>query len=348
MSVASHQPVRPKQTTARISSQREVVVWAGGAAALVTLLVASLFIGSGDITASEVIPALRGLGNETTVVVVRDYRVPRTLMAAAVGVALGTAGTLMQSSTRNPLADPGLLGINSGAYLAVVLTSLWTGSFIGTGHVLAALAGAAAATVIVHGVGNMGVAGGTPAKLVLTGVALSAVLTGVATSVSLLNPEIFDRVRHWNSGSLQGTTAQALQTVAPFIVAGLVVAMLLPRRLGLLTLGEETATSLGINPRRVRLASAASVTFLCGAATAAVGPVSFVGLLVPHALRLIVGPSVPRILGASVLAGPVLVLAADIAGRLLIQGELPMGVVTAFIGAPVLVVLVRLRGVRAL
>lgn len=344
-------PASPSSTP----KSRSIKIWSpwvlwliAGAMVLTALGFASIFVGSGDIETASVLPALQGEGAASTVVIVRDYRLPRTIMAMVVGLSLGVAGLLMQASTRNPLADPGLLGINAGAYLAVVLTSLWAGSFMGIPHVLAALVGAAAATVVVHGIGNYGFGAGTPAKLVLTGVALGAVLIGISTAISLLNPDVFDRVRYWNSGSLQGTNLQAVQTVLPFITVGVLVALFLPRHLAILALGEDSAVSLGTNPRGTRIAAACSVTLLCGAATAAVGPVSFVGLLVPHALRMIVGPSVTRLLLASIIAGPILVLSADMAGRVLVRGELPMGVVTALLGAPVLIFLVKFRGVRSL
>lgn len=314
---------------------------------LALLIAASIFVGSGNFSIAEVWAALTdSSASGSTALIIRDYRVPRTVMALLVGMALGGAGVLMQTSARNPLADPGLLGVNAGAYLAVVLGALWFGTHIGPGQVLLALSGAAIATVLVHLIGSRGIAGSTPAKLVLTGVALTAVFTGIATSVSLLNPKIFDKIRHWNAGTLQGTTWEAVRVVAPFIAVGALFALALTATLNTLLLGDDSARGLGVSAARTRLWAAAATTILCGAATAAAGPVSFVGLMVPHALRSLLGPDLRWLLPASLLAGPIIVLAADILGRIALPGELPMGIVTAFLGAPVLVILVRKRGVR--
>ncbi len=316
---------------------------------LAALIALSLFVGSGHFSPHEVVGALLGRPDvpPSTLVIIRDYRVARTVAALLVGSALGVAGVLMQSTARNPLADPGLLGVNAGAYLAIVLGALTMGISLGPSHVLLALVGAALATVVVHGIGSRGPLGGTPAKLVLTGVALTAVLTGVGSAISLLNPSIFDKVRSWNSGSLQNTTWEGVTAVAPFILVGLALAAFLPGALNTLLLGEDSARALGTHVPATRGLSAVATTLLCGAATAAAGPVSFVGLLVPHALRTVVGPDVRWLLPGAVLSGPILVLAADVVGRVLIPGELPMGVVTAFLGAPVLVALVRTRRPRS-
>lgn len=317
-------------------------------AALALLVTASLFVGSGHFSPAEVWSALISSpsATETTSVIIRDYRVPRTILGLLIGMALGVAGVQMQTTARNPLADPGLLGVNAGAYLAIVLTALFLGSAPQTGLVLAALTGAAVATALVHLIGSRGIAGGTPAKLVLTGVAITAVATGLASAISLLNPHIFDRIRYWNAGTLQGASWDGLRVIAPFLVVGLLIAAGLTSSLNALLLGEDSARGLGVSVDRVRAVSALSTTLLAGAATAAAGPISFVGLMVPHALRALIGPDLRWLLPASLLTGPALVLAADITGRLLLPGELPMGVVTAFLGAPTLVILVRKKGVH--
>jgi len=311
-----------------------------GVVALVLAAAASLFVGSGDITAAQAWNALLRGGTGPTELIVREVRVPRTLLAITVGAALGVAGALMQAITRNPLADPGILGVNAGAYAAVVVAAALLGSTIGTTHVLIALAGAAAASAVVYLVGTSGPGGGTPAKLVLTGVALSAILSGVGYAVTLLRPEVFDRVRFWSAGSLQGRGYEDLWTVLPFIAAGLMVAMLLPRALDALALGDDVAAGLGARPGLVRVVAAVAITLLCGAATAAAGPISFVGLIVPHTLRLLVGPDWRRLLPLCLLASPLLLLVADVLGRVVAPVELAAGVVTAAVGAPLLIALV--------
>lgn len=312
------------------------------------LVVVSLLVGSGNFTPAEVWAALNNQPGtpETTVVVIRDFRAARTVVAILVGAALAAAGVMMQTTARNPLADPGLLGVNAGAYLALVLGVLWFGLGAGPGQMVLAVVGAGTATLVVHVIASRGLGGGTPAKIVLTGVALTALLTGIGTAISLLNAPIFDKIRHWNAGSLQGVSWPQMWAVTPMILVGLLVAVLLLPGLNALLLGEDSARSLGVATTRIRVLAAAATALLAAGATAAAGPVSFVGLMVPHAMRSLVGPDLRWLLPASLLAGPVLVLTADIVGRIAVPGELPMGVVTAFLGAPTLIYLVRGRPSR--
>jgi iron complex transport system permease protein len=331
-----------------ISGGRGVLTVAVGVGLLALLTVASVFIGSGDIPVADVWAALQQDSGRSTDLIVRQFRIPRTLLAIVVGIALGLAGAIIQPLTRNPLADPGILGVNAGAYAAVVGAAAILGSSMTTVLVGFAMIGALVAAVIVYGVGTTGPAGGTPTRLVLTGVALGAVLTGISFAVTLVKPEVFDRVRFWSAGSLQGRQFDTLWAVLPFIVLGTIIALLLPRALNALSLGEDLAVSLGSRPGTTKLAGVLAVTLLCGAATAAAGPIAFVGLMVPHALRAIVGPDQRWIIPLSLLAAPVLLLTADILGRVVVSAELPVGVVTAFLGAPVLIALTRRKGVRGL
>lgn len=318
--------------------------------ALAILSVLSLFIGSGGFTPSQVFAALTGHGSDSSTVdlLIREYRVPRTVIAILVGASLGAAGTIMQALTRNPLADPGILGVNAGAYTAVVFTAAVIGPQLRTTHVLFALLGALAVSAAVYIIGTRGIGGRSPAKLVLTGVALGAVLSGVSYAVTLLNPEVFDRIRYWNLGSLQGRQFVDLQAVLPFIITGLVIALFLPRSLNTLAMGDDLAIALGAKPLVVRIIGVSVIALLCGSATAVAGPIAFVGLLVPHLLRLFIGPSYTWLLPLSIIVAPVLLLGADIAGRLLVSAELPAGIVTALIGAPVLIYLARKKGVKHL
>jgi len=319
-----------------------------GVVLLAGLTVASIFIGSGNITAAQVWAALDTDSGSTTDLLVRDFRVPRTLLAIVVGIALGLAGAIIQPLTRNPLADPGILGVNAGAYCAVVLAATFLGSAVDLTLVSCSLAGALVAALIVYGVGNTGPAGGTPTKLVLTGVALGAVLSGVAFAVTLTRPEVFDKIRFWSAGSLQGRQFDTLWAVLPFIAAGVVIALFMPRALNALSLGDDLAVALGSRPGVTKAAGIVAVTLLCGAATAAAGPIAFVGLMVPHALRSAVGPDQRWIMPLALLAAPILLLSADIIGRVVVSSELPVGVVTAFLGAPVLIALTRRKGARGL
>ncbi|MBM9468507.1 iron chelate uptake ABC transporter family permease subunit [Nakamurella sp. YIM 132084] len=315
---------------------------------LAALVIASLFVGSGDIPVADVWSALWHDTGSSTDLIVRDYRVPRTLLCVVVGIALGLAGAIMQPLTRNPLADPGILGVNAGAYTAVVFAAAILGTAVNITLVICALAGALIAALVVYGVGNRGPAGGTPTKLVLTGVAVNAVLTGISFAVTLVEPAVFDRVRFWSAGSLQGRQFDTLWAVLPFVAVGVVIALCMPKALNALSLGDDLAVALGSRPAATKAAGVVAVTLLCGAATAAAGPIAFVGLMVPHAIRSIVGPDQRWVMPLSLLGAPILMLTADMLGRVVVSSELPVGVVTAFLGAPVLIALTRRKAVRGL
>lgn len=333
---------------ARAGGGRRAAAIVVGIVLLAGLTVASVFVGSGDITPAQVWAALGHHSGSTTDLLVRDFRVPRTLLAIVVGIALGLAGAIIQPLTRNPLADPGILGVNAGAYCAVVLAAAFLGPSIDLTLVLCAMVGALLAALVVYGVGNAGPAGGTPTKLVLTGVALGAVLSGVSFAITLTSPEVFDKIRFWSAGSLQGRQLDTFWAVLPFIAVGVAIALVMPRALNALSLGDDVAVALGSRPVVTKAAGVVAVTLLCGAATAAAGPIAFVGLMVPHALRSIVGPDQRWIMPLALLAAPILLLSADILGRLVVSSELPVGVVTAFLGAPVLIALTRRKGARGL
>ena len=312
------------------------------------LAVVSLFVGSGDISTAEAWRALVGDGTSSTDLVVRDFRVPRTLLAVAVGAALGASGALIQGVTRNPLADPGLLGVNAGAFLLVVVAVAFLDVTSTTGQVWFALVGALATSGTVYLIGMAGRQGGNPVQLVLAGVAIGAVFSGVSYGITLTDPEAFDRLRFWQAGSLQGRQMEVVTGVLPFVLGGLLLALALPRSLNALALGDELARGLGTRIVAIRVLALLAITLLCGAATAAVGPVSFLGLMVPHAVRLVVGADQRWVVPLSMLVAPILFLGSDIVGRVVISQELPVGIVTALLGAPVLVWLVRRREAAAL
>lgn len=280
--------------------------------------------------------------------VLHDQRVPRTAVAAVVGVALALAGSLMQSVTRNPLADPGILGVSAGASLAVVTFVAVTG-LTGLHHCLwAALVGAAVATLVVQVLAGTGRPGASPARLALAGVAVSAALAAVTQTVILADQHTFNEFRFWVAGSLQGRGWDVLVTVAPILVAGAVIAVALVPALNALALGEDTARALGARPARTRVLAVVGVTMLAGGATAAVGPIAFVGLAVPMIARWAVGHDVGWVTALCVVLGPAWLLMADSLARVLVDAEMPSGVVAALSGAPVFIAVVSRRKVPAL
>lgn len=277
------------------------------------------------------------------------YRVPRTGLAVVVGAALGVSGALTQATTRNPLADPGLLGVNSGAACGVVLAIGTFGLTSMSGYVWFAFAGALLATAAVYLIGAVGRGPADPVRLVLAGMALSAVLVGVTNALSLHNPRAFDGMRNWTAGSVVGREWDTVWPVLPFIAAGLMTAVAASRALNSVALGDDLARATGVNLTANRVLVLLSVTLLAGGATAIAGPVGFVGLMVPHVARWLVGPNQPWIVPLSALLAAILMLASDVLGRVIMRpGEVPVGVITAFVGAPLLVVLIRRNQVREL
>ncbi|MGW1208844.1 FecCD family ABC transporter permease [Streptomyces sp. NPDC002499] len=317
--------------------------------ALVLLFVAivlSLAIGSRSLAPATVFHALLHDDGSIASSVVWDVRVPRTLAGIAAGAALGVAGALIQALTRNPLADPGLLGINAGAATGVVfaitvlgLTSLWAGVWFG-------MAGAVIAGLLAYSLASGGRGGATPERLALGGAVIAAVFTGLSQTVMLLDAQALDQLRFWSVGSLARADNQTLTTITPFVAVGLVLALSLVRPLNALALGDDAARALGAHLNRTRFLGLLAVTLLCGAATSAVGPLVFVGLAVPHMARMIAGTDQRWTLPLSMLLAPALLLYADVLGRVVVRpDELDAGVVTAVIGAPVFIALVRHRRV---
>ena len=277
----------------------------------------------------------------TDQLVIRELRVPRTILGILVGAALGLAGAVMQGVTRNPLADPGILGVNAGASLCVVI-GISIGVASPRGYVWFAFLGAAVASVVVYSVSALGREGATPVKLALSGAAITAALSAVTSALLLLDQATFDQFRFWAVGALAGRDMSIVAELAPFLIVGCVFSLFLGRVLNTLSLGEDVARGLGANVLLSRGLSAGAVVLLCGAATAACGPIGFVGLTIPHVARVIVGPDYRWVLAYSMLLSPILLLAADILGRVIARpGELQVAIVTAFLGAPVFIALVR-------
>ncbi|MBN1093189.1 iron ABC transporter permease [Blastococcus sp. TML/M2B] len=317
-------------------------------AALVLLMAASVAIGSRGVGWSDIVAALGG-SQETVAEAAVTKRIPRTFLAVLVGAALGLSGAVMQGVTRNPLADPGVLGITMGASLAVVAGLAWFGLFTATSKIFTAIAGAALAAVFVYAVGSLGRGGATPLKLALAGAATSAALTSFVTAIALPRGDIAADVQSWQVGGVGGATVSTITPVLPFLAVGLVISLLSARSLNSLALGDELAAGLGERVALARGLAALGAVLLCGAATAVAGPIWFVGLVVPHLCRLLVGVDHRWLLPFSALAGACLVTASDVLGRIVARpGELDVGIITALVGAPFFIAVVRRQRVREL
>ncbi|MEU5792608.1 iron chelate uptake ABC transporter family permease subunit [Streptomyces sp. SUK 48] len=316
----------------------------GGLVLLGAAVVLSIAVGAHAVPPADVVRALFDYRGTNDDVIVRDVRAPRALLAAAVGAALAVAGALIQTLARNPLAEPGVLGVTAGAGFAVTV-----GAALGLaggqgGQLLCAVAGSVLAALLVLSVGRR-----APLRLVLTGVALTAVLGGIALGLRLMNPKLFDAYRFWSVGTLAGREQEPLTLPLVAIGIALVAALALGRSLNALALGENVARTLGAGVARTQAVTLVLITVLSGAATAVAGPILFVGLIVPHLARRAAGGSVPWLVLYSMVLGPVLLLAADTAARVLLPtGEMPVAIVTAFLGGPMLIWTVRRYGAGAL
>jgi iron complex transport system permease protein len=319
------------------------------ASVLAAVLLLSLMIGSKAIPPGEVLRLLLSPEEGENSAIVNGMRLSRTLFGLAAGLALGMAGSLMQGLTRNPLADPGLLGVSAGAALGVVLSTMVFGVTALYDYIWFAFAGALVATTAVYLLGGLGRGGAHPAKLALAGAAVSALLQSAIGAMLLLDSATLDEYRFWAVGSLNITDRAPLVQALPFMLAGVLLALTTAPALNNLSLGDDVARSLGQDVRVVRLRGIVAVTLLAGGATAVCGPIAFVGLVVPHIARAVTGPDHRWVLAYSAVLAPVLLLAADVLGRVLGgKSEIHVGVVVAFLGAPFFIALVRRRGLPEL
>lgn len=315
---------------------------------LAAAAVLSVALGSRTVPPAHVWDALfhGATGNDATVV--RTMRVPRTLIGLMVGAGLGLAGALMQGLTRNPIAEPGILGISQGAALGVVVAIAFAGVHTLTGYVWFAFLGAGAASVAVYAIAARGRGGAGPVTLALSGAAINALLASLIAGVLTTRAATLDEFRFWQIGSLSGRYADIATRVWPFLLVGLVLTAYVARGLDALALGDDLARGLGQNVATVRVVGGLAATVLTGVGVAAAGPIAFVGLAVPHLARAMVGTGHRWLLPVSALLGPVVLLVSDIAGRMVFPpGEVPAGVMTALVGVPFLVTLVRRKGVAA-
>lgn len=313
-----------------------------GSVILLVCLLASVLLGAADIAPGTVWQAIFQFDGSTEHLIIRTVRLPRAILAVVVGAALSVAGAITQGLTRNPLAAPDILGIDMGAALAMVLAIfLWGngGSYVGF-----AFAGAAIAAITVYWLGSMGRSGLTPLKLVIAGAAIWYLLSSLTYGILILSQRTLDEIRFWLAGSLAGQDLAGLLPVLPYIAVGLVGALALGRPLTLLSLGEDTAQGLGLQTAWVKVGAAIVVVLLAGSAVALAGPIGFVGLVVPHVVRFGVGVDYRWILPYAMVTGGILLSVADIAARLVIQPqELPVGIMTALVGAPFFIYLARSR-----
>jgi iron complex transport system permease protein len=313
-----------------------------GAAGLAAIVVVSLAIGTRDIDPFVVIGALLGDTTSTGAVVVRELRLPRTVLGLVVGIALGLAGMLMQGVTRNPVADPGILGVSAGASLGVVAAIGALGVSEVGDYLWFALLGAAIASLAVYGLGAAGGGRVSPLRLTLAGAVMTMFLSAVTSFVLITDDATLDQFRFWNAGSLAGQDLDVLNTVLPVVAVGVILALAMARALDALALGDDVATALGQRVTRLRILAGVAIVLLAGGAVAVAGPIVFIGLAVPHAARAIVGPDSRWVAAWCMVLGPVLLLGADIIGRVVMRpGELQVGIVTALIGVPVFILLVR-------
>ncbi|MDN5667013.1 MAG: iron ABC transporter permease [Renibacterium salmoninarum] len=333
------------------SRSRKLAVLLILAVSLLLVALASVAIGARGITLGTVFEALGhqdqigkpGVDPSGDWAVVQT-RVPRTVAGILVGACLGLAGTAMQGVARNPLADPGILGVNAGAALSVIVAVVLFGVGTASGYVWFAFVGAAAAAVVVYVVASLGREGATPVKLALAGAAISAGLASLLQALLITNQGALNAFRNWQVGSVAGKNWDQVLAVLPFMLVGIGIVLFTGRWLNGLALGDDLARGLGQNPALARGVTAVGIVLLCGAATALAGPVGFIGLVVPHLLRALIGTDYRWLLPYSVLTAPIILVSADVVGRvILLPGEVAAGVISVFVGAPVFIWLVRKR-----
>jgi iron complex transport system permease protein len=304
----------------------------------------SITLGTRDISLAVIFDSFTQFDNSFDHLIIQTVRLPRSLMALAVGAALAVAGAAIQGLTRNPLAETGILGIEAGGALAVVGTSFLFGSSTPSDYAGAAFGGAGIAAIVVYLCASLGPGGVTPLNLTIAGAAISAFIAALTTSILILSQSTLDEIRFWLAGSLVGRDFDLFLQVLPAMVVGLILAFALSRQIATLSLGEEVATSLGQNTLTIKLLTVTSMVLLAGSAVAIAGPIGFVGLVVPHGVKFFIKTDYRWILPYSAVYGAILLLVADIAARLLIQPqELPVGVMTALVGAPVFVYLAKAK-----
>lgn len=330
---------------------RRVVALVALTAVLAVICLVSIAVGARSMPLGHVLDALFAPGRspDDELAIVRGLRVPRTVLGLLAGASIGLAGALMQGLTRNPLADPGLLGVSAGASFGIVAAVGLLKITDFYGYIWFAILGAVVASVVVYVLGGLGQGGATPVKLALAGVGVTFFVDSLSNAVVLSSRAALDRYRFWGAGSLAGQDIGTLWRVAPFLIVGVVLALAVAPALNSLALGDRTARALGRRVGLVRVSGAVAVTLLAAASVAVTGPIVFVGLVVPHLVRLVTGPDYRLLLPFTLVLSPALLLAADVVGRVVVRpGEMQVGVIVAFLGAPFFIALVRRRSLAEL
>jgi len=348
VTVTQTRPPLPDTASLRRPAAVRLAWFAVAVVVLAALCVASVAFGVREVSLGDIFAGLRGETSgvaEAAVVA----RLPRTVLAMLVGAALALAGASLQAVTRNPLADPAILGISGGAALVVVAGIAFFGLSDPYAIIALATAGAAGASAFVYAVGSLGRGGATPLKLALAGAASSAAFLSLVSAILLPRIDIVERFRFWQIGGVGGATWDRIGVAVPFLVVGALVCFVCARGMNSLALGDDLAAGLGQHVARTRLVSFVGAVILCGAATAIAGPIGFVGLIVPHMCRLLVGTDHRWLLPFTAVSGAALLVAADVVGRLIARpDEVEVGVITALIGAPFFIWIVRRQRVREL
>lgn len=309
----------------------------------------SISLGAKSIAFTKVIDVLLGNAPDSLEATIILQRIPRTVFGILAGGALGISGALMQSITRNPIADPSILGVNTGASLFVVAGIAFFNITVAYQYIWLAIIGAGVTAVFVYSVASMGKDGATPLKLALSGSAVSIVLGSLVSTIMLPNNRVMEAFRFWQVGSIGSATWENIMLISPFLIVGFIISMFISGYLNNLALGDEAATALGTNVVMTRTIGALSSVLLCGATTALAGPIGFVGLIIPHIIRLIFGSEMSKMLPLSFLGSAILMLVSDIIGRIIsLPGETEVGIVTAVIGAPVFILAIRKGRVKSL
>jgi iron complex transport system permease protein len=311
-------------------------------------MVLSVSFGTRQVGVADVSAALGGSAEGFDQAAVAK-RIPRTVLAVLAGAGLGMAGCAMQGVTRNPLADPGILGVNTGATLAVVIALAFFGLSSASASIWVAILGAAITALAVYAIGSLGQGGATPLKLALAGAASTAALSSLVTAILLPRGDIAERARSWQVGGVGGGTWADIGQIWPFLLVGLVLVLATARGLDSLALGDDMAAGLGEHVVATRLLASLGAVILCGSVTAVTGPIGFVGLVVPHACRLLVGVGHRWLMPFSAVVGASLLVGSDVIGRVIARPEeIDVGIITAILGAPVFIAIVRRQKVKAL
>lgn len=318
-------------------------------ALLSIMAIFSISLGAKSIAFTKVIDVLLGNDPDSLEAAIILQRIPRTVFGILAGGALGISGALMQSITRNPIADPSILGVNTGASLFVVAGIAFFNITVAYQYIWLAIIGAGVTAVFVYSVASMGKDGATPLKLALSGSAVSIVLGSLVSTIMLPNNRVMEAFRFWQVGSIGSATWENIMLIIPFLIVGFIISMFISGYLNNLALGDEAATALGTNVVMTRTIGALSSVLLCGATTALAGPIGFVGLIIPHIIRLIFGSEMSKMLPLSFLGSAILMLVSDIIGRVIsLPGETEVGIVTAVLGAPVFILAIRKGRVKSL